>query len=174
MADAQGSSSHQLEHEVEQDVPEVELEHDEAELEGDEVGGTAAGSNALEGLGGETPSGAQAVIAKLLISNAAAGSVIGKVSVAGARVTMQYCSVARTLGARCANAEQRHPVLCRVARPLSRYRRTLVHACSCPGRASSTQVRCAWRRQLHDSCRRGSRACLSSVGMQQPWLNRLG
>lgn len=78
MADAEGSSSQQLEHEVEQDVPEVELEHDEAELEGNEAGGTAAGSNALEGLGGETPSGAQAVIAKLLISNAAAGSVIGK------------------------------------------------------------------------------------------------
>lgn len=89
MADAEGSSSgidNQLEHEVEHDVPEVELEHDaDIEQEGDDAAemGTA-GSNACEGLpglAGDTPSGGQPVIAKLLISNAAAGSVIGKVSV---------------------------------------------------------------------------------------------
>lgn len=76
--------SNEIEHDVEVDVPEAELEH-EAELEeGDEAAdmGTA-GSNACEGLpglAGDTPSGGQPVIAKLLISNAAAGSVIGKVS----------------------------------------------------------------------------------------------
>jgi len=89
MADGEGSSSaidNQLEHEVEHDIPEVELEHEaDIEHEGDDAAemGTA-GSNACEGLpglAGDTPSGGQPVIAKLLISNAAAGSVIGKVSV---------------------------------------------------------------------------------------------
>jgi hypothetical protein len=88
MADAEASSSlagNQLEHEVEHDVPEAELEH-EVELdvhEGDEADMGTAGSNACEGLpgvAGDTPSGGQPVIAKLLISNAAAGSVIGKAS----------------------------------------------------------------------------------------------
>lgn len=85
MADVEASSSQQLRDEVEHDVPEAELEHEvELEHEGDEAGdmGTA-GSNACEGLpgvAGDTPSGGQPVIAKLLISNAAAGSVIGKAS----------------------------------------------------------------------------------------------
>jgi hypothetical protein len=86
MADVEPSSSHHLGDEVEHDIPEAELEHEvELEHEGDEAGdmGTA-GSNACEGLpgvAGDTPSGGQPVIAKLLISNAAAGSVIGKASV---------------------------------------------------------------------------------------------
>jgi hypothetical protein len=43
----------------------------------------AAAASAGEGASGDTPSGGQAVVAKLLISNAAAGSVIGKVRSGG-------------------------------------------------------------------------------------------
>eukprot|EP00879_Flechtneria_rotunda_P002547 GHRR01002746.1.p1 GENE.GHRR01002746.1~~GHRR01002746.1.p1 ORF type:complete len:356 (+),score=117.29 GHRR01002746.1:117-1184(+) len=53
-------------------------EHTVEQQDGDEEAPAAA--SACEGLGlpGDTPSGGQSVIAKLLISNAAAGSVIGK------------------------------------------------------------------------------------------------
>lgn len=75
--------------EVEQEEQEQEVEHSheeepEVEEEVDEEDGEGAiegPSSACEGLPGisDTPSGGQPVIAKLLISNAAAGSVIGKV-----------------------------------------------------------------------------------------------
>lgn len=96
MADVEPSSSHHLGDEVEHDIPEAELEHEvELEHEGDEAGdmGTA-GSNACEGLpgvAGDTPSGGQPVIAKLLISNAAAGSVIGKASVFDTQLSNCCC-----------------------------------------------------------------------------------
>lgn len=62
----------------------VEVEA-EAEEEGDHAGEGGGAASACENLpslaGGDSPSGGQAVVAKLLISNAAAGSVIGKVRV---------------------------------------------------------------------------------------------
>jgi len=61
----------------EQDVK----EEDELEAEEEEAGeGASSACEGLPTLPGDTPSGGQSVIAKLLISNAAAGSVIGKVS----------------------------------------------------------------------------------------------
>jgi hypothetical protein len=80
-----GEEDHHEELEAELDAPEIEVE---AELEGggDEEGGEEGEGNSARaceglpaGLAGDTPSGGQPVIAKLLISNAAAGSVIGKV-----------------------------------------------------------------------------------------------
>lgn len=79
MADVDHSNviDEQAEAELEQELPEAELEEDEDE---DEAGNSARACEGLSaGLAGDTPSGGQPVIAKLLISNAAAGSVIGKV-----------------------------------------------------------------------------------------------
>lgn len=66
----------EVEHDVEDDVPEVE--HEGGEL-GDEEAPASTACDNLPGVAADTPSGGQPVIAKLLISNAAAGSVIGKV-----------------------------------------------------------------------------------------------
>lgn len=152
MADAEASSSLALENEVEHDIPEAELEHD-VELdvqEGDEAGdmGTA-GSNACEGLpgvAGDTPSGGQPVIAKLLISNAAAGSVIGKVSGDGQAGAVLLVSTV------CHSSLHVAWLSCRVVRPSNRYKRTLVHVCSCPGLGSSTQVGLLLQWRLYFSC----------------------
>jgi hypothetical protein len=61
---------------------EAEVEHEMPEA-GDDEEEQRPASSACENLpslaGGDTPSGGQSVVAKLLISNAAAGSVIGKV-----------------------------------------------------------------------------------------------
>ncbi|WIA14656.1 hypothetical protein OEZ85_003158 [Tetradesmus obliquus] len=65
----------EVEHDVEDDVPEVE--HEGGEL-GDEEAPASTACDNLPGVAADTPSGGQPVIAKLLISNAAAGSVIGK------------------------------------------------------------------------------------------------
>jgi hypothetical protein len=154
MADAGGSSSltvDQHEHELEHDVPEVELDHEIELEEGDEAAelGTA-GSTACEGLpgvAGDTPSGGQPVIAKLLISNAAAGSVIGKASQQTAGGLFCYPRQLPVLV-----VIDPFTMFCRVVRPLSRSKRTLVPVCSCPGPGSSTQVCCCQDRwQLHVS-----------------------
>lgn len=67
----------------------VEEQHDEVEHkegngeQGEGPGAASAAGAASEGLGGplsgDLPSGGQQVVCKMLISNAAAGSVIGKV-----------------------------------------------------------------------------------------------
>ncbi|KAI8473692.1 MAG: hypothetical protein J3K34DRAFT_173419 [Monoraphidium minutum] len=64
---------------AEEEPPEIEVEEEDAD-DGEEGGGAAA-STAVADLqvgAGDTPSGGQQIVAKLLISNAAAGSVIGK------------------------------------------------------------------------------------------------
>ncbi len=66
---------------VSETLPSAELGGDEQEGDG-AVGAAATDAVAnlsLSGGAGDVPSGGQQVIAKLLISNAAAGSVIGKV-----------------------------------------------------------------------------------------------
>lgn len=68
--------------EVEEDEHDEHDVKDDDELEPEEEEAGEGASSACEGLPtlpGDTPSGGQSVIAKLLISNAAAGSVIGKV-----------------------------------------------------------------------------------------------
>lgn len=83
MADVDSTPAH-AEHDVEHDVehedvlPTAELE-DHGDEDDGEAGSSARACEGLAALAGDTPSGGQPVIAKLLISNAAAGSVIGKV-----------------------------------------------------------------------------------------------
>jgi hypothetical protein len=67
----------EVEHDLEEDMPEVE-QHEGGEM-GDEEAPASTACDNLPGVAADTPSGGQPVIAKLLISNAAAGSVIGKV-----------------------------------------------------------------------------------------------
>jgi hypothetical protein len=68
----------EVEHDVEEDMPEVE-EHEGGEMGDEEEAPASTACDNLPGVAADTPSGGQPVIAKLLISNAAAGSVIGKV-----------------------------------------------------------------------------------------------
>ncbi|GBF92113.1 hypothetical protein Rsub_04460 [Raphidocelis subcapitata] len=58
--------------------PELELEHADDEAAGAAEASDAVANLSLSGGAGDVPSGGQQVVAKLLISNAAAGSVIGK------------------------------------------------------------------------------------------------
>eukprot|EP00882_Tetradesmus_deserticola_P032891 GHRQ01037528.1.p2 GENE.GHRQ01037528.1~~GHRQ01037528.1.p2 ORF type:complete len:146 (-),score=8.68 GHRQ01037528.1:192-629(-) len=122
----------EVEHDMEEDVLDVE-QHDDVEGEtGDEEAPASTACDNLPGIAADTPSGGQPVIAKLLISNAAAGSVIGKVK-HGATDT-PVTAVAQGTH-RC-----RDPRVCRVVRPLSRFRKTRAPVCNCPVRASSTQA----------------------------------
>lgn len=75
MADADVVEQHMKE----EDVADVDSGNGGIEQEGQEEASASNACEGLPGLAGDTPSGGQPVIAKLLISNAAAGSVIGKV-----------------------------------------------------------------------------------------------
>eukprot|EP00878_Enallax_costatus_P000316 GHUV01000389.1.p1 GENE.GHUV01000389.1~~GHUV01000389.1.p1 ORF type:complete len:357 (+),score=107.63 GHUV01000389.1:178-1248(+) len=74
MADTEAAEQHM----EQEEVHETEPEHGGVEQEGEEEAPASNACEGLPGLAGDTPSGGQPVIAKLLISNAAAGSVIGK------------------------------------------------------------------------------------------------
>lgn len=86
---AECHSAHSQEPDAPQQEPAPDVEPEieaELELEEEEEGGSGAAADAVANLQaqGDTPSGGQQVVAKLLISNAAAGSVIGKVREEGA------------------------------------------------------------------------------------------
>jgi hypothetical protein len=118
----------EVEHDdVEEDMPEVE-QHEDGEL-GDEA---STACDNLPGVAADTPSGGQPVIAKLLISNAAAGSVIGKVGHCATNMPVTAVACPLIVAAIC--------FIYRVVRPSSRSRRTRARVCSCPVRASSTQA----------------------------------
>lgn len=75
MADTEVAAQHM----EQEDVHDIEEEHEGVEHGGEQEASASNACEGLPGLAGDTPSGGQPVIAKLLISNAAAGSVIGKV-----------------------------------------------------------------------------------------------